>query len=235
MNPLEEFQKNIPEIESRLGYAFRDKRLLEIAFTHRSFINEYRDLTSVHNERMEFLGDSVLGMIISAYLYQLDPKMPEGELSLLRSRLVEASACASYTNQLAVGDYLLLGKGERIHATRGRDSMHANLFEAIVGALYLDGGLESAKHFLFDHFGTAFADLIASPTKNWKADLQDYTQKVHGNTPEYRVLSEEGPDHAKTFAVAVFIEGEKAGQGEGNSKKEAQQLAAKEAMEQLDG
>ncbi|MGE3954221.1 MAG: ribonuclease III [Parachlamydiales bacterium] len=235
MNPLQEFQNNIGEIERRLGYLFHDKQLLEMAFTHRSFINEHRELTAVHNERLEFLGDAVLGMIISAYLYELGPQMPEGELSLLRSRLVEAAACADYTAELGVGDHLLLGKGERIHATRGRDSMHANLFEAIVGAIYLDGGLEVTKHFLFTHFGPTFADRIANPAQNWKAELQDYTQRTHGTTPEYRLLAEEGPDHAKTFVVAVFVQGEKLGQGEGPSKKEAQQLAAKEAMEELHG
>lgn len=151
MNAYEELLRNAPEIESKLGYTFKDRSLLALSFIHRSFINENKEIGQ-HNERLEFLGDSVLGMLVADYLYRYLPSTPEGELSVLRSRLVEAESCYYYVQKYSLGQYLLLGKGERMNDGRGRESILADLFEAIMGAIYVDGGLEAAKRFLFKNF-----------------------------------------------------------------------------------
>jgi len=230
MNPIQTLIREAPIIESKIGYHFDDKNLLALAFVHRSFVNENREVTSQHNERLEFLGDSVLGLIISDYLYKYLPSKPEGELSYLRSRLVEASSCMSYIQKLDVEEYILLGKGEQRNDGRGRESILSDLFEAIVGAVYLDGGIEAAQRFIFKMFSHDIEAILKQPERNWKALLQDYAQKKYQQTPLYEVISEMGPDHNKTFSVAVTINDQEVGRGEGPSKKEAQQKAAAEAL-----
>lgn len=235
MDPLENLKNQIPSIEKNLFYTFKDKDLLILAFVHRSFINEYRDLVKEHNERLEFLGDSVLGLLISEYLYKYLPSTPEGELSSLRSRLVEAPSCVSYVNKLNISDSILLGRGEQMNSGRGRDSILADLFEAVLGAIHLDGGIEAAKAFLFRTLSQEIDAILKQPLRNWKAELQDYAQKKHQEPPHYKVLEESGPDHKKTFSVAVFIDGKEMGRGIGRSKKEAQQEAAKAGLETVNG
>ncbi|CUI17648.1 ribonuclease III [Candidatus Protochlamydia naegleriophila] len=229
MNQIEQLIQHASAIEAKLGYAFKDHSLLALAFVHRSFINENRDITQ-HNERLEFLGDSVLGMLISDYLYRHLPSTPEGQLSYLRSRLVEASSCVNYIQALNIGNYLLLGKGERMNDGRGRESILADLFEAIIGAIYLDGGIEAARHFLFKNFTKQIEMILATPLRNWKAILQDYCQKKYQQTPLYNVLQESGPDHSKVFQISVLIQQQELGRGMGASKKEAQQAAAADAL-----
>jgi ribonuclease-3 len=233
MNPLEHLINISTEIESKLGYTFKDKNLLALAFVHRSFINENRFLTEKHNERLEFLGDSILGLLVSEYLYRYLPGTPEGELSHLRSRLVEATSCYDYVKQLDVEKYILLGKGEKLSGGRGRDSILADLFEAIIGAIYLDGGLDSARKFIFKNFSKDIDSILKTPVSNWKAVLQDYSQKKHQKAPVYTIISEAGPDHSKTFVISVSINDEEVARGEGTSKKEAQQNAARNAVERL--
>ena len=234
MNPLEKFTQLIPNIENKINYSFKDKHLLILAFVHRSFINENRLITANHNERLEFLGDSILGFLIAQYLYESLPSTPEGELSSLRSRLVEAIACTQYVNQMQIEEYLFLGKGERRNNGRGRESILADLFEAIIGAIYLDGGYSAAKNFLFNNFSSEIEKIIKKPLKNWKALLQDYTQKKYHHTPEYQVISESGPDHSKIFLISVNIADKELGRGEGVSKKEAQQAAAENAFNSVE-
>lgn len=232
LDSIEQLAKHTDEIERKVGYTFRNKELLTVAFTHCSYVNEHPEVSS-HNERLEFLGDSVLGLIISEFLFEGYPESPEGILSSSRSRLVEAPACASYVHRLGIENYVLLGKGERLNDGRGRETILADLFEAIVGAIFLDGGLEAARRFLLSHFYEDFRHLIRAPTNNWKAELQDYFQKQHGVSPKYVVLSEAGPDHAKTFEIAVFYEEQELGRGVGSSKKEAQQAAASAAFQKI--
>ncbi len=232
MNEFENLIKQASEIEIKMGYAFKDRSLLALAFTHRSFVNENKEVNE-HNERLEFLGDSVLGMIVAEYLYRYLPSTPEGELSYLRSRLVEATSCMNYVQKLDVEKYVLLGKGERLNSGRGRDSILADLFEAIIGAIYIDGGLESAQKFLFKNFSRDIEDILKTPIQNWKAQLQDFCQKTYQETPIYKVLSESGPDHSKTFSISVIINQEEVGSGVGPSKKEAQQEAAKDALSKI--
>ncbi len=223
------------EIEAKLGYVFNDKTLLFTAFVHRSFFNEHRDLVKQHNERFEFLGDSVLGLIVSDYLYHHLPNTPEGELSHLRAQVVEAGACANFLQKLDLGRFVLLGKGERMNEGRGRETIYADLFEAIIGAIYLDGGIESARHFFFGHFERDLQEALKTPLHNWKAELQDYSQKKYQRPPIYKVLRESGPDHSKIFEVAAYIGDQLVGEGTGSSKKEAEQAAAENALKRLNG
>jgi ribonuclease-3 len=229
MNQVQQLISNANVIEAKLGYVFKDRSLLALAFVHRSFINENRNVRE-HNERLEFLGDSVLGMLIADYLYRYLPSTSEGELSYLRSRLVEATSCMSYIQALGIAPYVLLGKGERMNDGRGRDSILADLFEAIIGAIYLDGGIEAARDFLFKNLTTQIESILKTPLRNWKALLQDYCQKKYQQTPVYFVLEESGPDHSKMFQVSVQINQQELGRGRGASKKEAQQDAAADAF-----
>jgi len=233
MNPITQLINDAAIIESKIGYIFKDRKLLILSFIHRSFVNEQRDVAE-HNERLEFLGDSVLGLIISEYLYLKLPNNPEGELSYLRSRLVEAASCMAYIKKLDLEKYLALGKGERINSGRGRESILSDLFEAIVGAIYLDSGLESVKKFVFTHFKEEIEAILKTPLSNWKAILQDYCQKKYQKPPFYEVMNEEGPDHSKIFKISVLIDGLEIGVGFGQSKKEAQQAAAKNALEMVE-
>lgn len=225
--------RHAPQIEEKLRYTFKNPSLLALAFVHRSYVNENRGVMQ-HNERLEFLGDSVLGLLISDYLYAALPETPEGDLSFLRSRLVEASSCVAYIKKLRLDDYLLLGKGERMNDGRGRDSILADLFEALVGAIYLDSGLEAAKRFIFDHFSEEIKETLKTPISNWKALLQDHCQRKFQQTPAYHVVSETGPDHNKHYRVNVAVGGRVLGIGEGSSKKSAQQAAAADALQRLD-
>jgi ribonuclease III len=233
MNQIEHLLGHISFIESELGYSFKDRSLLLLAFIHRSFINENRLVVDQHNERLEFLGDAVLGVLISDYLYRHLPSTPEGELSYLRSRLVEASSCVTYLQTLNLASYVLLGKGEKMNDGRGRESILADLFEAIIGAIYLDGGLEATHQFLFQNFSSQFEAILKTPLSNWKAVLQDYCQKTYQKTPMYQVLQTSGPDHSKIFEVAVLINQAELGRGKGSSKKEAQQAAAEDALSRM--
>lgn len=221
------------EVEQKLKYSFKDKKLLLTAFIHRSYFNEHRGEISEHNERLEFLGDSILGLMISDYLYRTLPSYAEGQLSHLRSHLVEAGSCAAYIHKLNLSNEILLGKGERMNDGRGRETILADFFEALVGAIYLDGGLEAAKTFFFDHFAEELAIALKQPLRNWKAELQDYSQKRHQRPPSYKVVQESGPDHSKVFIIAALIEEKEIGQGTGSSKKEAEQAAASDALTKL--
>jgi ribonuclease III len=234
MNTLEYLHSQIPKIESKLAYTFKDPSLLQLAFVHSSYINENHS-TLLHNERLEFLGDSILNALISDYLYRILPSQPEGELSFLRSRLVSSDSCYRYIEQLNIESSLLLGKGERMNNRgRGRESILANLFEAIIGALYLDGGIAIVEKFLFNHFSKHFEEIVKTPLHNWKAQLQDYCQKYYQQSPHYQVIHESGPDHDKQFEISVFMGQKELGRGRGASKKEAQQAAAEAALSQLE-
>ncbi len=231
MNSPQDITENPTIIEKRLGYTFKDKSLLALAFVHRSFVNENRAIIDQHNERLEFLGDSILGMLVAEYLYKQLPEHPEGELSYLRSRLVEASSCIIYVQKLHIEEFLLLGRGEKRNDGRGRDSILADLFEAVIGAIYIDGGVQAAYQFIFQNFSEEIQDILDQPEHNWKALLQDYSQKQFQNPPQYILINESGPDHSKNFEIAVHVNNEEWGRGVGSSKKEAQQAAAQKALE----
>lgn len=233
MNALEELKKQLEEIEEKIGHLFRNRDLLVLAFIHRSYVNENKDLHGQHNERLEFLGDSVLGLIVSDYLYERLPHHPEGQLSQLRSRIVDAGSCAQYLQKMELAPYILLGRGEKLSEGRTKVSILADVFEAIIGAIFLDGGLIVAKSFFLCHFEGEMEATIGSPPRNYKAELQDYSQKLFQKTPVYKVLQETGPDHSKVFQVVVFVDEKEAGEGAGASKKEAEQQAAFHALLKL--
>ncbi len=220
----------IPQVESIIGYSFQDKSLLSCAFIHCSFYHEHRDQLESHNERLEFLGDTVLGLFIAEHLYLSFSLYTEGELSRLRSHLVGASCCAKFSAKLGIDAFVLLGKGEKLNQGKGRESILADLFEALLAAIYLDGGVEEAKKFFWSHFKEEVDKITASPIENWKAELQEYSQKKYQKAPLYKVFLEEGPDHKKDFSVAVYLNEREMGKGVGASKKSAEQAAAYDAL-----
>ncbi|NGX46341.1 MAG: Ribonuclease 3 [Chlamydiae bacterium] len=218
------------EVEAIIGYQFTKPELLTLALIHPSYWNEHRDAVPGHNERLEFLGDSILGLMVAQYLYQKLPETPEGVLSDLRAQIVEATSCALYVKKLGVGSYILLGKGESMNVGKGRETIFADFLEALIGAIYLDKGFSAAEEFFFRNFTDELEKVVAEPAHNWKAELQEYAQKTFQVTPEYKVIAESGPSHNKIFRVAVFIGDDEVGQDEGSSKKEAQAKAAEQAM-----
>lgn len=230
MNRLQQLQDSYSEIESILRYSFLNKSWIVQAFTHRSFFHEHRNLLKEHNERLEFLGDAVLTLIISSYLFTIFPTTQEGQLSQLRAEIVNAKTCSIFTQKMRLEKFLLISKGKLGSFHQGKSSVLGDLFEAILGAIYLDGGLKPAQEFIFLHFSEEIDAIIQSPVRNWKAELQDYTQKMFHDVPTYKVEKEEGPDHEKSFYVTVSIQNRILGEGSGNSKKEAQMLAAQDAL-----
>lgn len=233
MESFVQLKEKVGEIEAKLRITFHKKEFILAALTHRSYVNEHRKEGCTHNERLEFLGDSVLNLVVADFLYHQLPTEAEGMLSQLRSRLVEATSCARYMTQLEIAEYLLLGRGELIHAGKVRPSILADAFEAVVGAIYLDAGYEHARAFLLFHFEEEANRMMGAPVENYKADLQDYSQKQFQQVPIYKVVEEMGPEHAKRFKVAVWVQDEEMGIGEGSSKKEAEQMAAKKALEKV--
>lgn len=221
-------------LEAKLGYAFHDRRLLENALMHSSYANENRARGYTSNERLEFLGDSVLGMVTATRLYHLYPDMPEGKMSRLRAELVCEQSLHAVALELNLGDYIRLGHGEARNGGRERPSILADAVEAVIAAMYLDGGLEPARRFIFDHILTGLAEGQMHHVTDYKTDLQERVQRKPGQTLEYTLISESGPDHNKTFTMNVLLNGKEIGQGSGRTKKEAEQAAAKCALERME-
>jgi ribonuclease III len=232
-NPIHELQNSLETIEERLGYVFESKELLILAFIHRSFVNEHREIAKENNERLEFLGDSVLGLVVADYLFHRLPGHPEGQLSQLRSRLVDATSCAQFLQKLELAPFIRLGRGEMMTEGKAKISILADVFEALLGALYLDGGLAIVKSFLMSHFEQDIEETLGTPHRNYKAELQDLSQRQYQKTPTYKVIQETGPDHSKAFHVMVFMNEIEAGIGIGASKKEAEQRAAFDALSKI--
>lgn len=233
MHTLDYLKQNLDTIQSRIGYSFQRLDVLESAFIHRSYVNENRNVPIGHNERLEFLGDAILGALVSDHLYRLHPDLREGQLSEKKARVISGGACALLIEQLRLDEFLVLGKGELQNEGKARQSLIANLFEAVLGAIYLDGGFHSAQDF-FERCFIPFLPLVFEKHGvNWKAVLQDYSQKKYKQPPEYFLIDEEGPDHEKQFLIAVYINGKEAGRGKGFGKKEAERIAAKQACENL--
>ena len=210
---------------------FSDETLLETAFTHTSYANEHRLLKISHNERLEFLGDAVLQLIISEYLYTKYPKRPEGDLSKLRSMIVREESLAGFARDCQFDHFIKLGRGEEKSGGRNRDTILGDLFEAFLGALLLDKGVEAVKSFLYQVMIPKVEAGDFERVTDYKTKLQELLQ-INGDVEiTYQVISETGPAHAKNFEVAVLINGRKSGQGQGRSKKLAEQEAAKNAFE----
>jgi ribonuclease-3 len=221
---------DISKLEKNIEVEFKDKDLLLQALTHRSYINENPKWHLDHNERLEFLGDAVLELIVTEYLYKNYPN-PEGEMTNWRASLVNANMLAKLSSEFDLNDFILLSRGESKDTGRARQYILANAYEAVIGAIYLDSGYESAKGFINKYILKELADIIENKTyRDAKSLFQEKAQEKVGITPTYEVLEEWGPDHARNFKVGVFIEKEMAGQGEGPSKQEAQQVAAEDAL-----
>ncbi len=217
-------------LESKLGYTFHDRKLLENALTHSSYANENRGGLS-SNERLEFLGDSILGMVTADYLYKKHPDLPEGDLTRTRAALVCEESLVEVADQLGLGAYLKLGRGEEAGGGRQRPSIRADAVEAVLAAVYLDGGLPEARKIVQRFILDKEAEKAAS--RDYKTALQEFVQRESGQVLTYRPVGESGPDHAKVFTVSVELNGREIGRGSGHSKKEAEQMAAKAAMEGL--
>jgi len=218
--------------QDKLGVQFNDLDLLRQAFTHRSYLNEHRGEVKGHNERLEFLGDAVLELIATRFLYEKFPTQTEGDLTAYRAALVNAVTCAEVATELGMNDYLLLSRGEAKDTGRARGILLANAFEALVGAIYLDQGYEAANEFITKYLFPKIDDIIKNKTwQDAKSALQEKSQEVEGVTPSYAVLKEWGPDHDKHFVVGVHIKDTLVAQGEGKSKQDAEQAAARAALE----
>lgn len=218
------------------GIPMRNFGLLDVALTHTSYANEHKNKVIHDNERLEFLGDAVLDLVVGEYLFLRFPEWPEGELTRAKASVVCKPACAECAAKFHVGDYMLLGKGEEMSGGRNRTSILGNAFEAVIGAVYLDNNYEVASRFILGHM-KKFLDLIdrGEYDHDYKTDLQELVQK-HGDVDiRYDVIRDEGPDHDKTIWIEVTVNGQAMGTGVGKNKKEAAQKAAKEAIEKIHG
>lgn len=218
-------------LEAKLGYTFRDISLLENALTHSSCANESRGRLQ-SNERLEFLGDSILGMVVAEHLFRNHPDLPEGELTRTRAALVCEDSLVEVAQELGLGDYLKLGKGEEAGGGRTRPSIRADAVEAVLAAVYLDGGIGSARKIIQEYI---LSKEVAGwkVSRDYKTSLQELVQRESGQVLKYRLTGESGPDHNKRFFVEVELNGAALGSGEGRSKKEAEQMAARVAIEKL--
>lgn len=225
---------DLADLETRLGYTFGDKSLLTRALTHRSYLNENPDLPYLDNERLEFLGDAILDFVAAEYLYQRFPEMSEGDLTSLRAALVKGETLARFAAELGVPPYVLMSRGEDSAGGRTRVPLLAGCFEAIVGALYLDRGLDAARalvlRFLNPEADRAHRERL---DRDPKSMLQEMSQGHLQVTPQYRLVETRGPDHAKEFTVEVVIQDQVYGRGTGRSKQVAEQEAARVALEAL--
>lgn len=223
--------KNFSSLEESLGITFKNKDMLVNALVHRSFLNENRDFGLPHNERLEFLGDAVLELVVTEFLYA-EYLNPEGELTNWRASLVNGKMCAVVAREMGLEDYLFLSHGEsRDENTKARDYILANAVEALIGAIYLDQGWDISRQFITRWIITKLPEVLEEGS--WidaKSRFQEASQDIVGVTPTYKVLSEEGPDHEKMFTVGVYLEKEKVAEGTGGSKQEAQTEAAEQAL-----
>lgn len=221
------------QLQSRVKITFRNTALLKQAFTHTSYVNEQRGARLADNERLEFLGDAVLQLTVSEYLYRLYPDRPEGELTRLRASIVCEPSLVRFAESLEFGQVVLLGKGEEQTGGRTRPSLLADAFEAFVGALYLDQGLNVVRKFLDSHLFSQLPGDGQAPLKDFKTELQERVQHLAMGTLDYRIVEERGPAHDREFVAVVVIGKQRLGKGVGRSKKEAEQQAASQALRTL--
>jgi ribonuclease III len=227
--------KDFSAFEEKTGFSFNDKNLLKQAFTHRSYINEHPKDGLEHNERLEFLGDAVLELATTEFLYAKYPENPEGELTAFRAALVNTQSIAATATELGMNDFLLLSKGEAKDEGRARLYILANTFEAFIGSLYLDQGFEAAKKFIDNSLFHKADEIVEKGLwQDAKSRFQELAQEKTSITPTYELLNETGPDHDKQFVVGVFLGEEKVAKGTGRSKQEAEQDAAENALEEKD-
>ena len=222
----------LKDLETALGYRFQNITLLENALTHSSYANERWHNSLLSNERLEFLGDSVLGMLVAEFLFHSFPNRPEGELTRMRADMVCETTLANAANVIGIGEHLLLGHGEEAGGGRSRDSILADAVESVIAACFLDGGMDAARKFI-NTFVLTEVPVRKLRNADYKTALQELVQQKKGQTLSYTMVGESGPDHDKHFTVEVSLNGKVVGHGDGRSKKKAEQEAAKTAIEAL--
>ncbi|TNF55638.1 ribonuclease III [bacterium] len=226
--------ENIQILEATIGYRFKKKSLLREALTHKSFSQEKTGESQPYNERLEFLGDAVLGLVISHYLYSIYPDYTEAELSKIKAYAVREATLSDIALDLDIGSHLYLGKGEEASGGRKKTSLLANAFEAILAAIYLDGGLRNARAFVLTSLEPRIESVLRENLLyDFKTRFQEVVQEKFGILPKYKIYREEGPEHMKTFDVRVYVNKKSLGTGRGRSKKEAAQKAAQEGLKRL--
>ena len=225
-------ERHISEIQDRLGYFFGEPDLLIQSLTHSSYANENMKSGMASNERLEFLGDSLLGMTVAVLIYENKPELTEGQMTKLRAELVCEKSLAALANELGLGAYIMLGHGEENGGGRRRPSILADAIEAVLAAIYLDGGFEPTMRFVSDRFKKQLDDPLKS-NSDYKTILQELIQEKPGQTHVYEITDETGPDHDKTFTVEVKLNGKPFGTGKGKSKKSAEQAAARAAIDNI--
>ena len=222
---------DLESLESKLGISFTNKDLLEQAFIHRSYLNENRGFHLPHNERLEFLGDAVLELVVTEHLYNDYPDKPEGDLTAWRAALVNTKMLSSIGRELNFNDYLMLSHGESKEEGKAREYILANTVEAFIGSLYLDQGLKNSEKFITTYILSKLPDVLKNKLfQDPKSTFQELSQEKESTTPSYSVLKEWGPDHAKNFKIGVYLESELVAEGKGSSKQEAEQDAAQNAL-----
>lgn len=225
---------NISLIEDKINYAFKNREIIYTAITHSSYANERKAKKLKYNERLEFLGDAVLELVISEYLFKMYPNLPEGELTVTRAKIVCESSLAKCANDIELGKYLLLGRGEELSGGRNKFSILSDAYEALIGGLYLDGGLELAKGFILKYMESIIKNCVEGKVfYDFKTQLQEIVQQKSDQLIAYKIVDESGPDHNKTFITQVTINDVIFGKGTGHSKKESEQNAAKDAINNL--
>lgn len=231
-----EEKKRFRELEKRLGYSFKKKQILKQSLVHKSYANERHWPSSHHNERLEFLGDAVLEIVASEFLMERYADFSEGELSKFRASIVNERQLADIARLIHLGDFLYLGKGEEQTAGREKSSILADCFEALLGGVYIDGGFKKAT-ILIRRFYEKLLERtpVQEFYRDYKTDLQEKSQALFRSVPRYKLTAERGPDHEKIFEIELYIRDRLMGHGSGRSKKEAEQQAAREALEQVNG
>lgn len=235
MSKSKRAKNDLSSLENNLNYKFNNNKLLSLAMTHSSYANEHKMGIVENNERLEFLGDAILSLVVSQYLYKKYPNHPEGELTKIRAKVVCESSLAYAAKKIEIGKFLLLGKGEEATGGRVRESILADAAEAIVGAVYMDSDFETTNSILLSNFESDIVHAVAKGDLfiDFKTELQEIVQKKGKSTMEYVVVKEEGPDHDKRFYIDVIVNNESIGSGRGRNKKDAEQMAAKEALIRL--
>lgn len=224
--------KDLTALQKLMDVSFNDERHLLTAVTHRSYLNEHREATQDHNERYEFLGDAVLELVVTDFLFRKYPEKPEGELTAIRAALVNTVSLSEAATKLGVNDFLLLSRGEERDTGRARQYILANAFEALVGAVYLDQGYEAAGRFIGEQLFGNTEDIVKKRLwQDAKSRFQELAQEHTSITPSYETLEQVGPDHDRIFTVGVFLGEEKVAEGQGRAKQEAEQEAAERAIE----
>jgi len=223
---------DLTPLEQRLGYTFRDRALLQQAFVHRSYLHENPDFVLPSNERLEFLGDAVLGFVAAEHLYQRYPELPEGDLTALRSAVVKGDALARFGMSMELGGFVAMSRGEEANGGRHRPIIVGRTFEALIGAIFLDQGLTAAREFILGFLRPGLEEVTSLKLdKDYKSRLQELAQGQWQVTPRYKTAGSQGPDHAREFTIQVFVGDDMVGEGKGQSKQIAQQAAARAALE----